>query len=310
MEARAHGGGVPSIKRGGVTASLQSVGATGMIKPEAKHAIAAALRRARLISDRDYLAAITGRPQMVVVSIPSYFKSPQSEIPLLMNDYRENGHNHRMAEQMLQETHLRHGSELCQCHCREHSGCCRMEVEKVQRIENKALFHRFKVYEAAIAQDLSQRLDNHVEEVLLRGIHPWLQRLGCRNGLCKAANTVYLLHGTKQHNLDSVLKDGLRTKFSLHKSPDGLYGRGLYFANNSCKAFQYAGHGGCIIVCRVVLGRIERLSDQCYSRFFASPTFHSAMAEGKLTRAQAQAHDEYIVYNDDAVYPEFVLKMR
>ena len=34
------------------------------------------------------------------------------------------------------------------------------------------------------------------------------------------------------------------------------------------------------------------------------------MAEGKVTRAQAQVHDEYIVYNDDAVYPEFVLKMQ
>ncbi|CAE7947248.1 ESS2, partial [Symbiodinium sp. KB8] len=258
LEARAHGGGVPSMMRGGVTASLQSIGASGIIKPEAKHAIAAALQRARLISDRDYLAAITGRPQMVVVSIPSYFSSPQPDIPLLMNDYRENGHNHRMAEQMLKETHLKHGLQLCRCHCREHDGCCRMEVEKVQRIENKALFERFKVYEAAVAEDLRQRPVNDLEEVLVRGIHPWLQRLGCRNGLCKAANTVYLLHGTRQHNLDSVLKHGLRTKFSLHKTPDGLYGRGLYFANNSCKAFQYAGHGGCIIVCRVVLGSIER----------------------------------------------------
>ncbi|CAE7945249.1 DGCR14 [Symbiodinium necroappetens] len=139
-----------------------------------------------------------------------------------MNDYRENGHNHRMAEQMLKETHLKHGLQLCRCHCREHDGCCRMEVEKVQRIENKALFERFKAYEAAVAEDLRQRPVNDLEEVLVRGIHPWLQRLGCRNGLCKAANTVYLLHGTRQHNLDSVLKHGLRTKFSLHKTPDGL----------------------------------------------------------------------------------------
>jgi len=35
MEARANGGGVPSMLEGGITASLQSIGATGRIKPSA-----------------------------------------------------------------------------------------------------------------------------------------------------------------------------------------------------------------------------------------------------------------------------------
>lgn len=306
MESCAYGGGVPSMRRGGVTASLQSIGSTGMIKPEAKDAIAAALRKKKMISDRDYLAAIQGRPDLVAVSIPSYFSSPQPEIPLLMNDYKDNGYNHRMAQTMLQETHLRYGLQLCDCHCRQHDGDCRIELQKIQRIENKALFERFKIYEATVAEDL--RLDD--SDVPARGIHPWLQRLGSRNDLSQMATTVYLMHGTRQSKLDSVLKDGLRTKFSLSKKPDGLYGKGLYFATDSCKAFQYAGHGGCIIICRVVLGRIERLKDQCSQRFFPRPTFHSAMAQGKFTRGQDQVHDEYIVYNDDAVYPEFVLTMR
>lgn len=270
------------MKAGGVTASLQSIGATGGIKTEAKHAIAAALRRSGLISDRDYLTAITGRSQYVVVSVPSYFSSPSPEIPLIMSDYRENGYNHRMAEQMLQETHLHHGHQPCTCHCREHGGGCRMKVESIQRLENRALFQRFKAYEAIVAEDLSH--SDVSDEVLV--------------------------HGTRKAKLNSVLRDGLRTKFSLQKTPDGLYGRGLYFATNSCKAFQYAGHGGCIILCRVVLGRIERLEDQCYRRFLIGPPFHSAMAESGFTRGQDQVHDEFIVYNDEAVYPEFVLTMR
>ena len=307
MEACACGGGVAPMRRGGVTASLQSIGATGQIKPEAKLALTEALRRAGLISDRDYLAALADRRQMAVVEIPSYFKSESPDIPLLMNDYRENGYNHRKAERMLQETHMRHGLTRCRCHCPVHEGECQMEVQSVQRIENKTLFERFKVYEAAVAHEL---LDQSVEDNLVRGIHPWLQRLGCRNGLSKTANTVYLMHGTRNSNLASVCQRGLRTKFSLHKEPDGLYGRGLYFTNSSCKAFQYAGHGGCILICRVVLGRIERLDKDCRNRFFASPTYHSGMAEGNFTLRQAssrQVHDEYIVYSDDAVYPEFVL---
>ena len=113
MEARASGGGVPSMLSGGVTASVQSIGATDAIKPQAKRAFAEALRRAGLISDRDYLAAIADRRQMVVVQIPTYFSSPSPEIPLLMSDYRENGYNHRKAEQMLEETHLHHGLQRC-----------------------------------------------------------------------------------------------------------------------------------------------------------------------------------------------------
>ena len=46
MEAKAHGGGVPSMTNGGISASLQSVGAVGFIKPEAEESISAALGRA------------------------------------------------------------------------------------------------------------------------------------------------------------------------------------------------------------------------------------------------------------------------
>ena len=133
---------------------------------------------------------------MVVVSVPSYFSSPSPEIPLIMSDYKENGYNHRKAEQMLEETHLRHGHQLCTCYCPTHSGCCEMEVESIQRLENQALFQRFKAYEAIVAEDLSHT--DALDEVLVRGIHPWLQRLGCKNGLCKGANSVYLMHGTER----------------------------------------------------------------------------------------------------------------
>ena len=46
MEAKAHGGGVPSMTDGGISASLQSIGAVGYIKPEAEESISTALGRA------------------------------------------------------------------------------------------------------------------------------------------------------------------------------------------------------------------------------------------------------------------------
>ncbi len=45
-EARACGGGVPKMVDGGVSASLQSIGATGYIKPAAEQATSYALARA------------------------------------------------------------------------------------------------------------------------------------------------------------------------------------------------------------------------------------------------------------------------
>lgn len=39
IEARANGGGVPKMRNGGITASLQSIGAAGYIKPEAAASI-------------------------------------------------------------------------------------------------------------------------------------------------------------------------------------------------------------------------------------------------------------------------------
>jgi len=309
VEAKAHGGGVPSMCSGGVTASLQSIGATGQIKPEAKRAIAGALRRTGYITERDYLAALQERRQMVVVEIPRYFSTDRSqELPLLVSDYREGGYNQRKAEQMLDETRVMHGARMCLC-CGDR---CEMEVEQLQRIENAAAFERFKVYEASVADDLQPWTNNADDEKLVRGIHEWLQRLAIRNGLSQAANTVYLMHGTKKNNISAICQRGLETKYSMRRNPDGLYGRGLYFTNSSCKAFQYAGHGGCIIICRVVLGRIQLLKQEDEGRFFAAPTYHSAMAMAKFTqrRNAPQVHDEYIVFNDDAVYPEFVLTLK
>ncbi len=45
MEARAHGGGVPKMCNGGVSASLQSIGATGYVKPTAAKSLGIALGR-------------------------------------------------------------------------------------------------------------------------------------------------------------------------------------------------------------------------------------------------------------------------
>lgn len=304
IEARAYGGQIHGLAAGGVTASLQSIGAAGNIKPQAKENLAAHMRRLGLISEREYLISVgNGRP-LVVVDIPPYFSSPAPDLPMLMNDYKQGGYNQRKAETMLAESMEWDGRINSRCRC-----ClgedAKLVVEKILRLENKRVFERFKAYEAVTAQTIEPH------EISQRPcVHEWLQRLADKNGLCRSANTVYLLHGTKRTNLSTILEDGLKTSFSLNA--DHLAsGKGLYFTTKSCKAFQY-GKNGYIIISRVVLGRIQTLERSCPDRFFPDAGFDSATSKKGYTRTpngQPQVHDEYIVYNEAAVYPEFVLEV-
>jgi len=297
------GGGVRKMLRGGVIASLQSIGACGIVKPEAANSIARALRSNGLLEDEEYLCTSSIGPALVVVQLPSYFASPSPEIPLLINDYKRGGYNFRRAEEMLNDSVLWDTSVNARCTCclkrRE-----RFEVAKLERIENKAIFERFKVHEARTA-DVISRSNKNLRQI---SNHDWLRRLADRNGLSHVSNTVYLLHGTRRSFLDSICRHGLKTTYALHGT-DGMYGKGLYFTDSSCKAYQYAGLAGCILVCRVVLGRMEVLEEECGRRVFCTNGFDSCMAKSSYTRRRdaSQVHNEYIVFQDDACYPEFVI---
>merc|ERR1712014_317330 len=57
---------------------------------------------------------------------------------------------------------------------------------------------------------------------------PWIQ-LDC------SINECLLFHGTSKSNLDLILQNGFNERFGER----GLYGDGVYFAEQSCKAAQY-----------------------------------------------------------------------
>ena len=66
------------------------------------------------------------------------------------------------------------------------------------------------------------------------------------------ANEALLLHGTTEANAQHIMREG----FDDRMCSRGLYGRGVYFACNSCKASQYCGSNSlrCVILARVILG--------------------------------------------------------
>ena len=274
--------------------------------------------------------------------VPSYFSG--NSAPELVSDYREDGHNWRQANAMLDASVM--GV------CKRGGGCCEIvksKVEKIfentksaadfgtassakeivealtaypsfnmlsmRRLENVELFERFTHRERQVERDMFAAPD---EDLYIPDTPDWLKKLGERNGLSKIANTHYLLHGTSRTKLQSIVKHGLRTKFG--KKDHNLYGSGLYFADAACKAAQYCApaHGeNIILVCRVIIGRshlLRKPSDDAFApegshstRVQAGVTCKLGCKPGSCTAKCLQLHNEIIVYNDCDVYPEFVL---
>jgi len=183
----------------------------------------------------------------------------------------------------------------------------------MQRIENLELFQQFKAYETKVATENSLMCPNTTPES-----PAWLKRLAQKNDLSSSANTHYLLHGTRVDHVASIGREGLKCQYAR---PHGTYGQGIYFTDDSCKAGQYAGdtgpvirhgHEGCILISRVVLGNVLKLDKTCVGRVASPAGYHSLMAakahtqrpDGLYTR---QLHNEFIAFDDNACYPEFVL---
>merc|ERR1712107_737082 len=64
------------------------------------------------------------------------------------------------------------------------------------------------------------------------------------------ASEVLLLHGTSQHSAADIVRQGFDERLTRR----GLYGRGVYFTTDACKALQYSAGGGCFILARVLPG--------------------------------------------------------
>ena len=148
LEAKACGGrsSLRSMDLGGISASLQSIGATGYMKDQAKENLLDFQDKAKeLVQQRRALQNITGGrgPAAAVstIQLPSYFShvSPPSSTTVHYVDYRFGGYNMVKAQEMLNE------SILSTC---IGGGCCignkRFKIVRMQRLENTGLFHNSK----------------------------------------------------------------------------------------------------------------------------------------------------------------------
>lgn len=133
--------------------------------------------------------------------------------------------------------------------------------------------------------------------------------------LPKESNCVWLFHGTSDAAGEAITTgDFLLDKAGTNAGT--LYGRGIYLAESCSKADEYTMENEeglrCLLLCRATLGNVlyncelapnvDRLVRQC-----VRGTFHSVLGDREKIRG---TYREFIVYDDDQVYPEYILWYR
>ena len=103
-----------------------------------------------------------------------------------------------------------------------------------------------------------------------------------------------LFHGTRGPGVDGIPSNGFDNRYWA-KPGDGYFGHGAYFADDPRKSNDYTGPSGteCVIfLCKVLLGKVEKLSTTKRDAVSPSQGFHSING----TNGSANAFQEYIVY--------------
>jgi hypothetical protein len=134
------------------------------------------------------------------------------------------------------------------------------------------------------------------------------------------ANEVFLLHGSRETNIQQILNHGFDDRLNTQT----LYGRGVYFTLDACKAAQYCDKDGgalLFVLSRVLLGHYhlpEEPSPQAlrpplvrgvgvpHDSVVARPGIIIGQGKAKGKGKLRQAHWEFVV-RDRQAYPELLI---
>lgn len=128
------------------------------------------------------------------------------------------------------------------------------------------------------------------------------------------ANEFLMFHGTKPEAADLIAMNHFDMAFACKT---GLFGAGLYFAENSSKSDEYVkgDHKGWypMILCRVTLGRVyycanvDPTTDPGRDKLEAACTggaYHCVLGDRVKARG---TYREYVIYDHYQVYPQFIV---
>jgi len=131
-----------------------------------------------------------------------------------------------------------------------------------------------------------------------------------------AVNEAWLFHGTKPIAADKITRNDFKIDMA-GSSAGTLYGRGIYLAENSTKADEYADPDprtglSTLLLCRAALGRVLYTAEvdpdprQCEDACLRG-NFHSVLGDRRACRGTFR---EFVVFDEESVYPSFIVTYR
>merc|ERR1719382_775805 len=203
-----------------------------------------------------------------------------------------------------------------------HGKVCKFEVVMVHRNENPKIWEPYFKIRHQLREKLSGSGVRHydVKTETAASDVPEVQQLIQRSGLCSEVNEHYLFHGTKPSAAKAICDNDFLVKMA-GANAGTLYGPGIYFAEASSKSDEYAqddkegifsGLFG-LLVCRVICGNMN-YTDQVsppvqglVDSVLKDGTHHSVLGDREKCRG---TYREFIVFDKDQAYPEFVVIYR
>ena len=179
-------------------------------------------------------------------------------------------------------------------------------VRKVFQVQNLDLLHRYVMY----CQDLQRRRKNNridsIEPAVGEALQEKYESMRLEDGIGAVQNECLLFHGTSFETAKIIANEG----FDSRLAKSGYYGKGTYFASQSCKSAQYSSSQKCIIVARFVLGHPHYV-DRINKDLTRPPAgFDSVIARpGRMCGHHGghQTHMEFVIFHPWQAYPEFIV---
>eukprot|EP00932_Pfiesteria_piscicida_P016606 SRR837773.3522.p1 GENE.SRR837773.3522~~SRR837773.3522.p1 ORF type:complete len:268 (+),score=91.01 SRR837773.3522:99-806(+) len=188
------------------------------------------------------------------------------------------------------------------------------EVVQVNRNENTRLFADYAKRRQAVAKKFSK--EDVLTNVLTANAN--FAELGPTVDGC---NEFFMFHGTKPSSCKSIIDNDFILKLAGSRRGT-LYGPGLYFAESSSKADEYADDDKdgiyrglyAMLLCRVTLGKSlytdehfpdgDKLANACTG---LCAQYHSVLGDREKARG---TYREFIIFEPQQVYPEYVIIYR
>jgi hypothetical protein len=189
----------------------------------------------------------------------------------------------------------------------------RLLVTRGYRCQNVQNWVEYSRRRWQIKEELHARSDlpRSIDNLKTAGVFPNEDRYH----LDSNAHEEFLFHGTNDEAAASITKGDFLVNLA-GSNAGTLYGKGVYLAESVSKSDEYTKENGqgerCILVCRATLGAVsytdevapdvDALVESC-----TKGPYHCVLGDREKCRG---TYREIIVYDDDQVYPEYVIWYR